>query len=147
MTKLPRPQTVQFPDAFQLKIYDEIDLLVMEHPNRTQDDPGFAALYDWFAAHEAPWRFNTLFNMLPWPGITPFYVVEDFAHRWYELVGDKDTGRRVASVDNNPLTTSRYATESFQNIFPTRHFKLFDDYDNAIAWITDGYDLSPYSSL
>jgi hypothetical protein len=144
MINLPAPKVVQFKRAFTLKVYDEVDLLVLEHPDRTQNDPGFDALYKWFSKQPDPWRWNTLFNMLPWPGITPFHVVEDFATNWYGLVGEKDLGRKVCSVDRNPVTADRYATESFQKIFPTRQFRLTEDLNEGLSWMLEGYDLSGY---
>lgn len=145
MINLPTPKIVQLENAFTLKLFNEIDLLVIEHPNRSQDDPGFDALYYWFEKEPNPWRLNTMFNMLPWPGITSFAIIEDFADKWYGLVGDKDTGRKVCSIDQSPVTKSRYATESFQKIFPTRKFRLFDDTTEGLLWMTEGYDLSSYS--
>lgn len=141
MIRLPAPIVVENENAFTLRQYDSLDLLILDHPSRTQDDPGYAFLIEWFRAQPEPWRWHCLFYHTPWPGLTPFRIVEEFSYAWYELVGDKDKGKRVATVDNNPITTSRYATESFQNIFPSRDFCLFEDLDEGIRWITRGYEL------
>jgi hypothetical protein len=133
-----RPIPVVFDSKLHWKIekYEELNLLVMTHPESPADDPGFGMLIEFFRAEAEPWRWDTLFNMKPWPGYTPFPIIVDFAEKWYDLVGERDLHRRVASIDDNPVTTSRYATESFQKIFPTREFKLFDQLEDGIEWIT-----------
>ena len=137
MVSRPTPVAFFFSEKhWKIEKYEELDLLVMTHPTSPADDPGFSVLIDFFRAEPEPWRWDTLFNMKPWPGYTPFPVIVDFANQWYDLVGNRDLGRRVCSIDDNPVTGSRYATESFQKVFTTREFRLVEDLEEGMEWIT-----------
>ncbi len=135
MIELPAPAVHTRPNCWKILAYDAVDLLVFDHPDRNQDDPGYSFLLDFLREQPEPWRWHTLFNLLQAPGITPFYVIEEFSKEYYKLVGAKDRGRRVVTVDNNPVTASRYEHESFKNLFPTREFRLFDNLDAGLEWI------------
>lgn len=135
MKRLPDPAIFTRPNCWNILAYDSVDLLVIEYPDRNQDDPGYAFLLEWLKERPEPWRWHTLFNLLKAPGVTPFYVVEEFATEYYKLVGAKDRGKRVVTVDNSPVTSSRYEHESFQKLFPTREFRLFDNMEDGLTWI------------
>ncbi len=83
---------------------------------------------------DAPWHWNLLFDMQPFEGHEMFAEWESFARDWYDLAGDRDEGRRVAVVSGDPLIAARFATHSYQDLFPTRQVRLFDRLDDAMAW-------------
>ncbi len=132
----PPPIIHQKAPHWTIEHYPSIDLVIMTHPNRDQDDPGYPFLWEFISTLEDPWRYNAIFNMLDWPGVTPFAIVQEFADRFNELMGGRDVGKRSCTVDNNPVTQSRYATSSFQNLFPNRQLQLFDNLDDAFLWAT-----------
>lgn len=132
----PTPIIHQREPHWTIEHYPTIDLVIMNHPPRDQDDPGYPFLWEFIATLDEPWRYNAIFNMLDWPGITPFHIVLEFAERFNTLMDGRDKGKRSCTVDRNPVTASRYATESYQNMFPNRELKLFDNLDAAFLWAT-----------
>ncbi len=86
-----------------------------------------------FAKVHEPWKYDCMFNMLPFQGHILFDELDEFRASWYEMVGDKDQGRKVASVSVDPLTAERFDT--YKVLFPTRTFQLFDTVDSAYAWL------------
>ena len=85
-------------------------------------------------AEAEPWRWNIVFDMLPFEGHELFAEWEAFASAWYDLAGDKDQGRRIAVISSDPLIAARFATHSYQDLFPTREVRLFSDLDDGLAW-------------
>lgn len=81
-----------------------------------------------------PWRWNILFDMLPFEGHEVFEEWEAFARAWYDVAGDRDSGRRMAVVSDKPLIAARFRTHSYQDLFPTREMRLFASLDDALAW-------------
>lgn len=132
----PDPIVYQRDPHWTIELYPSIDLIVMNSPRFDQSDPGYPFLWEIIDTLGTPWTYNAIFNLLDWPGITPFHIVDDFATRFNALMDGRDKGKRSCTVDNNPVTLSRYATKSYQNLFPNRDLRLFDNFDDAYLWAT-----------
>ncbi len=83
---------------------------------------------------DRPWRWNILFDMRAFEGHEVFAEWEAFARDWYGLAGDRDSGRRMAVVSEDPLIAARFSTHSYQDLFPTRDVRLFTVLEDAVAW-------------
>ncbi len=87
-----------------------------------------------------PWRWNFVFDMLPFEGHEMFAEWESFAGEWYALAGDNDRGHRIAVISDDPLIAARFATHSYQDLFPTREVRLFAHLDEGQAWAVEQPD-------
>lgn len=95
----------------------------------------FDQVLDFFRGEDEPWKWDTIFNHLGYKGHATFDELIEFSQNWYKIVGDKDVGRLVSTIADDPLTHNRYATESYQKLFPTRGFKLVGSLDEALDFI------------
>lgn len=86
-----------------------------------------------FEKVDQPWKYDCMFNMLPFQGHILFDELDAFRESWYRMVGDRDIGRKVASVSLDPLTAERF--ETYKVLFPTRVFRLFHTVTDAYAWL------------
>jgi len=129
-----RSQPAVRPEDIRLEFVIETDSLIrINYPAINVGFKLFEHVRLEFEKVERPWQYDCIFNMLPFQGHILFDELDEFRESWYRMVGDRDIGRKVASVSLDPLTAERF--ETYKVLFPTRVFRLFQTVDDAYNWL------------
>lgn len=86
-------------------------------------------------AMEAPWLYDMVFDMRRFEGFVPFEALSGLAQSWAKIAKGRDEGRKVAIISEDPLIQARFS--AYQQNFPTRRFRVFREYGEASAWISE----------
>jgi len=117
----------------QLSIDPSLNLLTLRYIGDLDGGELYTQAIDLLGRAEAPWSHDMIVDMTRFTGVITSADNEWLGRAWKDLAKNRDAGRLMAVISNDPLVFARKSLRA--QIFPNFISDVFASRDEALTWI------------